>query len=170
MTMSIRTMRVPNYMTTGSVAAGVSRAVTRSVALLVIAVVAVLVLPQASANAAPNTVWSPMQKKHANIIAPRHLGMQLATWYGPRFWGNRTGCGRTLRTTTWGIAHRTLPCGQLVWLRYHGRSIAVPVVDRGPYGGASLDLTQRTSTYLRFSGADHVRMAVLKRKIPIASL
>jgi rare lipoprotein A (peptidoglycan hydrolase) len=43
-----------------------------------------------------------------------------------------------------GVAHRTLPCGTPVAIDYQGRSIVVPVIDRGPYGvaGADWDLTQ----------------------------
>jgi rare lipoprotein A (peptidoglycan hydrolase) len=41
-----------------------------------------------------------------------------------------------------GVAHRTLPCGTLVKVSYNGRSLTVPVLDRGPYSnGADWDLT-----------------------------
>lgn len=51
-------------------------------------------------------------------------------------------CGGRYLKTTMGVAHKTLPCGTLVQLRYKGRSITVPVVDRGPYGaGMEFDLT-----------------------------
>jgi hypothetical protein len=68
----------------------------------------------------------------------------LATWYGPGFWGNETACGIPLTADLQGVAHRTLPCGTLVALSYEGRTIVVPVIDRGPYGvaGADWDLTQ----------------------------
>jgi rare lipoprotein A (peptidoglycan hydrolase) len=89
-------------------------------------------------------------------------GGQLATWYGPGFYGNGMACGGTLTTRTFGIAHRTLPCGTLVKLRYRGRSVAVRVVDRGPYSGASIDLTGRTRDYLRFASG-YVHMTVVKR-------
>jgi rare lipoprotein A (peptidoglycan hydrolase) len=32
-----------------------------------------------------------------------------------------------------GVAHRTLPCGTKVTFRHKGRTLTVPVVDRGPY-------------------------------------
>jgi hypothetical protein len=74
----------------------------------------------------------------------------LATWYGPGFWGNQTACGQILTPDTVGVAHRTLPCGTLVTLAYQGRTITVPVIDRGPYGvpGAQYDLTQATAFVL----------------------
>lgn len=76
----------------------------------------------------------------------------LATWYGPGFYGNRTACGRRLQRGTLGVAHRSLPCGTDVSLLHHGRTITVPVIDRGPYSSANWDLTARTARRLNFSG------------------
>ena len=74
-----------------------------------------------------------------------------ATWYGPGFWGQRTACGERLQKSTLGVAHRTLPCGTKVSLLYRGRTITVPVIDRGPYGhDYDWDLTQKTAERLRF--------------------
>jgi rare lipoprotein A (RlpA)-like double-psi beta-barrel protein len=56
----------------------------------------------------------------------------LASYYGPGFYGNRTACGQTMSTTLQGVAHRTLPCGTLVHLKYGANEVTVPVVDRGP--------------------------------------
>ncbi|MDP9274745.1 MAG: septal ring lytic transglycosylase RlpA family protein, partial [Chloroflexota bacterium] len=56
----------------------------------------------------------------------------VASWYGPGFYGNRTACGQTMTTTLQGVAHRTLPCGTLVHLKYGANEVTVPVVDRGP--------------------------------------
>ena len=64
------------------------------------------------------------------------------SWYGPGLIGNGTACGQTLTRTLVGVAHRSLPCGTLVTFRYGGRTLTVPVVDRGPYvGGRIFDLT-----------------------------
>jgi hypothetical protein len=76
----------------------------------------------------------------------------LASWYGPGLYGNRTACGQTLGYDTLGVAHRTLPCGTKVGILYRGRSITVPVIDRGPYGSADWDLTRAAAARLRFSG------------------
>jgi len=67
----------------------------------------------------------------------------IATWFGPGFYGQRTACGQTLTPAVVGIANRTLPCGTLVKVSYRGRTLTVPVLDRGPYAhnGASWDLT-----------------------------
>ena len=72
-----------------------------------------------------------------------------ATFYGPGFWGKRTACAVKLGRTTLGVANRTLPCGTQVALYYNGRTITVPVIDRGPYSnGADWDLTEATAMAL----------------------
>jgi len=72
-----------------------------------------------------------------------------ATWYGPGFYGRRTACGRRMTTTLLGVAHRTLPCGTLVELYRGGRTITVPVVDRGPFRhGTTYDLTAAAAKVL----------------------
>ncbi len=54
-----------------------------------------------------------------------------------------------LRHATLGVANRTLPCGTKVSLLWHGRTLVVPVIDRGPYAnGADWDLTSATAQAL----------------------
>ena len=80
-----------------------------------------------------------------------------ASWYGPGLYGNALGCGGRLGTRTLGVAHKTLPCGTKVTLRYRGRSVTVPVVDRGPYaGGREFDLTAATKQRLGFGSTGTV--------------
>jgi rare lipoprotein A len=65
-----------------------------------------------------------------------------ATWFGPGFYGKRTACGQVMSHALLGVAHRTLPCGTPVALFFGGKTITVPVVDRGPFAnGARYDLT-----------------------------
>jgi len=74
-----------------------------------------------------------------------------ASYYGPGFYGGALACGGTLQPGTLGVAHKSLPCGTKVRLRYRGRSLTVPVVDRGPYvGGRDFDLTEATKQRLGF--------------------
>jgi hypothetical protein len=74
-----------------------------------------------------------------------------ASYYGPGLYGGALACGGTLQPGTLGVAHKWLPCGTRVRLRYRGRSLTVPVVDRGPYvGGRDFDLTEATKERLRF--------------------
>ncbi|HEX7290130.1 MAG TPA: septal ring lytic transglycosylase RlpA family protein [Conexibacter sp.] len=67
----------------------------------------------------------------------------IASWYGPTSSDATTACGVPLERWTLGVAHRTLPCGTPVAFYYKGRTIVVPVIDRGPFvKGRSWDLTQ----------------------------
>ncbi len=80
-----------------------------------------------------------------------------ASWYGPGLWGNGVACGGTLMPATLGVANKTLPCGTEVTLRYRGREITVPVIDRGPYvAGREFDLTYAVKQKLRFPGVGTV--------------
>ena len=74
-----------------------------------------------------------------------------ASYYGPGLYGNRTACGQTLTPSTLGVANRWLPCGTRVTFRYHGRTVTVPVIDRGPFHGSRIwDLTYATKRQLGF--------------------
>jgi rare lipoprotein A (peptidoglycan hydrolase) len=84
--------------------------------------------------------------------------MRTASYYGPGLWGNRTACGQTLRRSTRGIAHRTLPCGTHVAVYANGRIALATVIDRGPHrDGVSFDLTQATARALGLTTTASVR-------------
>jgi hypothetical protein len=71
--------------------------------------------------------------------------------------GTRTACGQMLKATTLGVAHKTLPCGTKVTIFYAGKTITVPVIDRGPYRrGFTWDLTTETANRLGFDGIGKV--------------
>ncbi|MGH2950850.1 MAG: septal ring lytic transglycosylase RlpA family protein, partial [Solirubrobacterales bacterium] len=75
----------------------------------------------------------------------------VASWYGPGLYGNPTACGGTLTPSAQGVAHQSMPCGTKLRLRYGGRSVAVRVIDRGPYSGnREFDLTSATKQKLGF--------------------
>jgi rare lipoprotein A (peptidoglycan hydrolase) len=81
-------------------------------------------------------------------LASRMLN-QVASWYGPTFYGNRTACGQRLTRTMVGVAHKKLPCGTRVVLAYRGRWVRAKVIDRGPYvGGRRWDLTRPLAAQL----------------------
>jgi rare lipoprotein A (peptidoglycan hydrolase) len=114
-------------------------AIKTSTALLaLIAAAACLTAPTVNAaddtGGASATAPAPKSKVHTTGIA---------TWFGPGFYGKQTACGQTLTPSVIGVANRTLPCGTLVEVSYHGHALTVPVLDRGPYGarGADWDLT-----------------------------
>src|SRR5580698_5438964 len=77
-----------------------------------------------------------------------------ASWYGG---GGSLACGGSLTSNTLGVANKTLPCGTMITLRYDGRTVRVPVVDRGPYvAGREYDLTEATKRALGFEGVGEV--------------
>ena len=62
-------------------------------------------------------------------------------------------CGGALGRDQLGVAHKTAPCGTLITFTYAGRSLTVPVIDRGPYvAGREWDLTGATAAALGFPG------------------
>jgi hypothetical protein len=70
----------------------------------------------------------------------------VASWYGGV---GMTACGQALGAGTLGVANKTLPCGTMVSLHYGGRTVRVPVIDRGPYvAGRDYDLTYATKLAL----------------------
>jgi 3D (Asp-Asp-Asp) domain-containing protein len=93
----------------------------------------------------------------------RSMPKSVASWYGPGFFGERTACGVKLRHRTIGVAHRHLPCGTRVTLKYRGRYVRARVIDRGPYTrGVRWDLTQRTARKLHLTTTDTIRAAPIR--------
>lgn len=73
----------------------------------------------------------------------------VASWYGPTSGEWQTACGVPLLPGTLGVAHRRLPCGTPVALYYRGRTVVVPVIDRGPFvRGRTWDLTRAAHSAL----------------------
>lgn len=92
------------------------------------------------------------------------MGKSTATWYGPGFWNQQTACGKTLKRRTLGVAHRNLPCGTKVTLKYGHRYVTTRVIDRGPYTkGVRWDLTKRTAKKLHLTETDEIRAAPIKK-------
>ena len=105
--------------------------------------------PVATPAPTPEPTTAPMPAPAAaplpSLPDPPTGGIVIASWYGPGFYGNRTACGQTYTPEIVGVAHRTLPCGTLLVLEYRGRTMTVPVIDRGPYiAGRTLDLSNAT--------------------------
>lgn len=92
---------------------------------------------------------------------PPTSGVVIASWYGPGFYGNRTACGQVYTPQIIGVAHRTLPCGTLVVIEFRGRTMTVPVIDRGPYiAGRTLDLSNATKIALACTDLCTVSMRI----------
>ncbi|HEY2283212.1 MAG TPA: septal ring lytic transglycosylase RlpA family protein [Solirubrobacteraceae bacterium] len=70
-------------------------------------------------------------------------------------------CGGVLGRNQLGVAHKTAPCGTLITFTYAGRSLTVPVIDRGPYiVGREWDLTGATAAALAFPGLGRIQWSV----------
>ena len=106
-------------------------------------------------------VTKPTIKPKPKINLKAFLLDRNVSWYGPGFYGKRTACGYALTKTLLGVAHKTLPCGTKVTFSWKGRTITVPVVDRGPYvSGRQWDLTGGLCVALRhcFTGPIYYRI------------
>lgn len=106
--------------------------------------------PAAAVEPAPEPGARPAPAPVA--VVPGDPGVVVtASWYGPGFYENRLPCWPWLKANglpiqflpdTWGVAHKTLPCGTMLVLTHGANTITVPVVDRGPYiAGRELDLS-----------------------------
>jgi rare lipoprotein A len=99
-------------------------------------------------RARPNEVATGSRDSAGRVFVYRPAA---ASWYGPGLYGNNLACGGTLSPSTMGVANKALPCGTKVHLRYRGKSVTVPVIDRGPYAaGREYDLTAATKEALGF--------------------
>jgi len=88
-----------------------------------------------------------------------------ASWYGPGLYGNGVACGGTLRPSTVGVAHKTLPCGTMVKFKHRGHVVMARVIDRGPYiSGRAWDLTEAAAEALDFEsvGVGTVQYSIAK--------
>jgi rare lipoprotein A (peptidoglycan hydrolase) len=134
-------------------------------ALTAAAISAAVALPAAASMGTGSggaSATPPQQAQSSQQARTADYRTAKATWYGPGLYGNRLACGGRLRHSTLGVAHKRLPCGTQVALRYHGRTVVVPVIDRGPYArGVSYDLTEATARKLGMTQTVHLGAAPL---------
>ena len=76
-----------------------------------------------------------LQEQNHPAFNFKHLGVGIASWYWPGFYGRRTANGELFRKGTLKAAHRTLPFGTIVRVinLENGRSVNVRINDRGPF-------------------------------------
>ncbi len=89
----------------------------------------------------------------------------VSSWYGPGFEGSPTASGEVYSPEERTAAHRSLPFGTKLLVRYGGRETVVEVNDRGPYvAGRSLDLSRAAAAEigLTAAGADSVDVQILE--------
>lgn len=102
---------------------------------------------------------------HVSIGTPRPVTWQrsVASSFGINdgyLWGHLA-CGGRLTPTAMVVAHRSLPCGTRVVLRFRGRTVVATVADRGPFCcgmpySRTWDLSPGVARALKFDGLDWV--------------
>jgi rare lipoprotein A (peptidoglycan hydrolase) len=87
-----------------------------------------------------------------------------ASWYGWDFAGNPTATGAIYDPRLFTAAHRTLPFGTFLRVRWQERCVIVLVNDRGPYGNYErvIDLSLGAAKYL---GTDLIGVAPVEADI-----
>jgi hypothetical protein len=99
------------------------------------------------------------QTRHHESTGPKPVGnyLALAGSSGPKAFGRKTACGGVITSATEGVAHPTLPCGVRIFITYHGHTVLVPVVDRGPYTqGREFDFTDALARRVGLSGVQEI--------------
>jgi len=103
-----------------------------------------------------------MAEGRSALAASQH---GLASWYGKRFHGRRTGSGAVFDDTALTAAHPTLPMGTKVLVRSEdtGRSVVVTVNDRGPFNSRIIDLSKAAAARIGMlsRGTAHVTLKAL---------
>jgi len=99
------------------------------------------------------------QTRHHRETGPQPVGsfLALAGSSGPGAFGRRTACGGVITSETEGVAHPTLPCGVRIFITFHGHTVLVPVIDRGPYTpGREFDLTDALARRVGLHGVQEI--------------
>ena len=114
----------------------------------------------------PNHQKSYLQEQQQPAAKLKQLGVGVASWYGPRFYGRRTANGETFRKGTLTAAHRTLPFGTMVRVTNleNGKSVNVRINDRGPFKyHRVIDLAHGAASALNMmrAGEINVRLEVI---------
>ena len=84
----------------------------------------------------------------------------LASWYGPGFEGLPTASGEPYDPHGYTAAHKTMPLGTDIVVKYGKSAVQVTVNDRGPYGGnRELDLSRGAAEAIGLTrtGVDYVK-------------
>jgi rare lipoprotein A len=102
-----------------------------------------------------------LQEHNHPALNLKHLGVGVASWYGPGFYGRRTANGEILRKGTLTAAHRTLPFGTIVRVTNleNGKSVNVRINDRGPFKyHRVIDLAHGAASELRMMRAGEIKV------------
>lgn len=112
-------------------------------------------------TAIDNSVAQIVKAKKARRIRWKHARV---SWYGPGFYGNGMAGGGKLRRNSMVVAHRSLPFGTKVKIKYRGKTVTAVVRDRGPFiRGRVFDLGPGTAKKLGFSGVGTIKYTIVKK-------
>jgi rare lipoprotein A len=112
--------------------------------------------PIATIPSSPETEEASPLAKIPEHRQPTVVETGLASWYGPRFHGKRTASGEVFNQEDFTAAHRTLPWGTKVKVTNiaNGKSVAVRINDRGPFGkGRIIDISRAAARVLGMVGS-----------------
>lgn len=96
----------------------------------------------------------------ATVPRAHAAGCQSAvvSWYGSES-GSKTASGMFYDGTQMLVAHKSLPFGTKIRFTHNGRSVTVPVQDRGPYiKGRVFDLSRAAAAELGIIGSGVARV------------
>jgi len=112
------------------------------------------------------------KKAHRKVIASKSTYTQSyrggwrtakASWYGAECYGHHTADGTLYGANTWCVANKTLPLGTIIEIRYRGKTVQVPVKDRGPYvTGREFDLSAAVARALGFTGVQSIEWRIVR--------
>ncbi len=86
--------------------------------------------------------------------------MATVSWYGAES-GNRTASGKYFDGSQLLAAHKSLPFKTRVKFTHNGKSVTVPILDRGPYiRGREYDLSKAAARQLGIINAGVARVCV----------
>ena len=100
----------------------------------------------------------------AMMQTPAEAQSIVASWYEM---GKVTASGEKFKPDKLTAAHRTLPFGTKLKLKYKDRKVIVTINDRGPFiKGRNLDLSRGAAKVLRMEGVQKVELlAVIPYKL-----
>lgn len=86
----------------------------------------------------------------------------VVSWYGAES-GNRTASGKPFNGSQMVAAHKSLPFGTKVKFSYRGKSVTVPIEDRGPFvRGRTFDLSRAAAARIGMIDAGVARVCAEK--------
>ncbi|TLM97563.1 MAG: hypothetical protein FDZ75_04250 [Actinobacteria bacterium] len=151
--------KVPDAATAAVVPAVMTRSIARTTGAA-----SASVTPKVAVKTAPaKAVVRKTVKKQVVKKASSGWKKCKVSWYGPGFYGHGMAGGGKLTPTSMVLAHRTLPFGTKVAIKYHGKTVIGVVMDRGPYvRGREFDLGPGIAKKLGFSGWGYIDYMIVR--------